>query len=566
MRLLDVRKYKVKEFTGRDIPPYAILSHTWDTDKAEVTLQDIESGRADQLPGFRKLVGCCEQAYNDGFDYVWIDTCCIDKTSSAELSEAINSMFIWYGDAEICYAYLSDVRGDGDGDQQLRDFASSRWFTRGWTLQELIAPAVVIFFAGDWSVVGSRSSLVRTIAQTTGIDRSFFSDDLLSVSRTSNHKHNRLGQFSVAQKMSWASKRQTTRVEDEAYCLLGIFGVNMPLLYGEGKMAFSRLQEEIMKRSSDHSIFAWDTYTRGVDGFLCDSPAGFAECRDIVEVVHAPDLPPYGVTNKGIQITLPVLDPATGYSFSDDSFPSDNIHFVISTPTPYLAVLNCAKSSSRDLLLGLSLEREGEAEGENSQHRPFLRYGSIRSVSTKVVEDKATRNTMFLKSRHGTVGSGVQLWKKSTEGPLVLIRLPSPEQFYGFNLSETLPRDLKWTIHESGMLSFRLSNGVIEIRTVLLLFERQDSCAFCLVVEPSYTSGGIGIMLLRNLPKDTPKPERMTWILNNRDNVPAKTVHNGPHNGLQEVEENEVWITTSVEKRLFGALIHLKMEDNLKSE
>lgn len=510
--------------------------------------EDIEKGRADQRLGFRKIVGCCDQANIDGFDYVWIDTCCIDKTSSAELSEAINSMFNWYGDAEICYAYLSDVLGSGDVDQKLRDFAKSRWFKRGWTLQELIAPTIVVFFAQDWSVIGSRSSLLGTIAQTTSIDRAFFSDGLLSVSRTSNH--NRLGQYSVAQKMSWASKRDTTRVEDKAYCLLGIFGVNLPLLYGEGKMAFIRLQEEIMKRSSDHSIFAWNAKGGGINGFLTDSPDGFTGCRDIIEVVHAPDLPPYGVTNKGIQITLPVLDPDTEYSLDDEEFQSDSIRFLVSTPNPHLAVLNCAHSNSRDSLLGLSLEREGERQGEGSQHRPFLRYGPLRSVPTKEVTTKARIRTMFLQSNREMVGSGVKLWRKSTEA-LVLIQQPPADQYCGFELTETWPLDLKWNSSKSGMLSLRLS--VVNIRPVFLLFEGQNSCAFCLVIESSYTPGSIKTKLLKNVPQRSTKAERMLWVLENRHGLPAQY-------GVQKAGNSMVLVTTLAERRLFGALIHLKVE------
>jgi hypothetical protein len=482
----------------------------------------------------------------------WIDTCCIDKTSSAELSEAINSMFKWYGDAEICYAYLSDVPGNGDIDQQWKEFANSRWFNRGWTLQELISPTIVIFFAQDWTVIGSRSSLLITIAQTTGIDRDLFSDGFLSASRTPNH--NRLSQYSIAQKMSWASKRQTTRVEDEAYCLLGIFGVNMPLLYGEGKMAFIRLQEEIMKRSSDHSIFAWNNQSEGINGFLTDSTGGFAGCSDIIEVLHATGLPPYGVTNKGIQITLPVLDPATEFSLDDDEFHSGDIRVVFSTPNPHLAVLNCANSNSRDSLLGLSLEREGERQGEDSQHRPFLRYGPLRSVPSKEVAAKAERKTMFLQSNRETVGSGVMLWRKSTEWPLVLIRPPPPDEFSGFKLAETWPLDLKWTTHESGMLSSRLSTGVFGIRPAFLLFEGQNSCTFCLAIESSRTSGSFETRIVNNVPQHLPKPDRIMWILENSHRPQV------PEDGVQAAGDSRVLVTTSAEKRPFGALIHLRVE------
>jgi hypothetical protein len=190
----------------------------------------MQSGEGNKKAGYSKIRGCCKAAAADGFEYVWIDTCCIDKTSSSELSEAINSMYKWYQEAEVCYVYLADVFPD----ISTSSFAKSRWFTRGWTLQELIAPSSVIFFDAHWRDIGTKASLVKPIAEITGIHI-----DALS--------NGRVSRFSVAQRMSWASRRETTREEDIAYCLLGIFSINMPLLYGEGQKAFLRLQEEIMK-------------------------------------------------------------------------------------------------------------------------------------------------------------------------------------------------------------------------------------------------------------------------------------------------------------------------------
>jgi hypothetical protein len=160
----------------------------------------------------------CAQAATDGFELVWIDTCCIDKTKSAGLSEAINSMFNWYRDATECYIYLADVTG-------VHDMDKSRWFTRGWTLQELIAPESAIFFNKEWSDFGTKSSLAENISSITNIPVQVL-------------LHQKGPRYSVAQVMSWTAKRQTTRVEDLGYCLLGIFGVNMPMIYGEGEQAF----------------------------------------------------------------------------------------------------------------------------------------------------------------------------------------------------------------------------------------------------------------------------------------------------------------------------------------
>ena len=190
-----------------------------------------------------KIRGCCELAEKHGYRWAWIDTCCIDKTSSAELSEAINSMFDWYRQAAVCYVYLHDVTSHELGPTS--EFYRSRWFTRGWTLQELIAPTSLIFFTKQWSILGTRTDLADDVAKITGVD----TDILLH--------HSELGTVSISQKMSWAAHRETTRLEDRAYSLLGIFGVNMPTIYGEGRAAFYRLQEEIMKVSSDQTIFAW---------------------------------------------------------------------------------------------------------------------------------------------------------------------------------------------------------------------------------------------------------------------------------------------------------------------
>ncbi|PVH83065.1 HET-domain-containing protein [Cadophora sp. DSE1049] len=238
MRLIHTGTRELHEFYD-DIPEYAILSHTWD--ERELLLEDFKCVDAKDLPGFEKVDNCCKLAANREFEYVWIDTCCIDKNSSAELQEAINSMYRWYKNAEVCFAYLSDVSSNTDLTKSTA-FKSSLWFTRGWTLQELIAPRNVEFYgnddAGKWSEIGTKSSLRSTIAEITGIP--------IDVLKTGDVKG-----ISIATRMSWASRRKTKRVEDQAYSLMGIFDVHMPMVYGEGKRAFERLQEEIMKVSND---------------------------------------------------------------------------------------------------------------------------------------------------------------------------------------------------------------------------------------------------------------------------------------------------------------------------
>ena len=223
-----------------DLPRYAILSHTWGDESEEVSYADFVHGVGRQKAGFQKIQFCVEQAAKDGLRYSWVDTCCIDRSSSAVLSQAITSMFRWYERATKCYVYLSDVLMSGQDSGRTPpawqlDFRSSRWFTRGWTLQEILAPKSVEFFSRDRRRLGDKRTLVRPINDVTGISVSALQGTPLS-------------EFEVDVRMSWAAKRDTKLKEDKAYSLLGIFGVSMPLIYGEGgDKAFCRLREEINK-------------------------------------------------------------------------------------------------------------------------------------------------------------------------------------------------------------------------------------------------------------------------------------------------------------------------------
>ncbi|EHK17332.1 uncharacterized protein TRIVIDRAFT_137229, partial [Trichoderma virens Gv29-8] len=244
MRLIDTSTLELIWFPKAP-PPYAILSHTWGLD--EVTFADFTNvPKRESKAGFSKIKQTCKQALKDGLSYAWVDTCCINKESSSELSEAINSMFRWYRDAAICYAYLEDVPEETNSSITNSSLINHcRWFTRGWTLQELLAPWDIVFFAANWATIGRKTGLGATIEQITGIPRAILTGD------------SRLDQVSVASRMNWAAKRQTTREEDIAYCLMGVFDVNMPMMYGEGKKAFIRLQEEILRQTEDDSLFAW---------------------------------------------------------------------------------------------------------------------------------------------------------------------------------------------------------------------------------------------------------------------------------------------------------------------
>ena len=227
-------------FSEGSIPPYAILSHRWGGDHEEVTLEEITNGTEERKHGYTKIRQCGQQAAQDGLDYFWVDTCCIDKEDPTELSQSINSMFLWYRNAAKCYVYLSDVyeiSTDGenktDSPHWKVEFRRSEWFRRGWTLQELLAPSTVIFFSRFWKKIGDKTSLKREIGEITGIPESALEGA-------------RLSSFTHQERFFWMQERQTKKAVDKAYALLGIFGVRMALNYDESvKSAYKRLQEEI---------------------------------------------------------------------------------------------------------------------------------------------------------------------------------------------------------------------------------------------------------------------------------------------------------------------------------
>ncbi|CAN9152893.1 unnamed protein product [Alternaria alternata] len=309
IRLIDTETLELKSFVGTSVPGYAILSHTWGSEADEVTLQDLlaisrgsESSKKNRL-GYRKINETCQKAKSTGIEYCWVDTCCIDKTSSAELSEAINSMFRWYRDAVICYVLLSDFEiGDS---RDLTPIGKCRWFKRGWCLQELVAPQRVEFFNRSWNFLGSRKDLSDQISKITAIAKNVLTGEVP------------IAKLPVAQRLAWAANRDTTRKEDIAYCLLGIFDIHMPILYGEGTRAFIRLQEEIMKQSNDRSIFASeqpDDASRYCS-LLAPGPECFAQCAHLVHIEsHVYQGSAYSLTNRGLQFseTELCIDYATG--------------------------------------------------------------------------------------------------------------------------------------------------------------------------------------------------------------------------------------------------------------
>jgi hypothetical protein len=306
MRLINSQTFELRSFLPHEIPEYVILSHRWGPE--EITYKNIiqnpisdEKSPARQLQGFAKVKDTCKLASDDGYSWVWIDSCCIDKESSTDVDKAINSMWAYYMKSNICYVYMADIPDALAG--WSINFQKSNWFTRGWTLQELIAPVYVEFYAADWSPIGTKLERYKEIAEITTIDR-----DLLALNKP-------IDGYTTAERLSWAAHRQVTQEEDESYSLLGLFQIHMPMLYGEGRSrAFARLQEEIYLSTCDDSIFLF-RYSIHVDDqpLIADCPTRFcqrANCdlcqRQIGGVQSFPSQIPYcSVTESNFWRTQP---------------------------------------------------------------------------------------------------------------------------------------------------------------------------------------------------------------------------------------------------------------------
>lgn len=275
----------VEYIDNKPIPPYAILSHTWLLAKDEVTFKDMKKGRGFEKKGYAKITFCAEQAQRDGLKFFWVDTCCIDKSQGPELSEAITSMYRWYQEAAKCYVYLRDVRCDIRSPSTVEEaLRQSRWFKRGWTLQELLAPSVVQFYSEKGSYLGDRSSLCKLIAECTNIPRSALTGTCLS-------------EFKVEHRLSWMRERQTTKAEDKVYALLGICGVVLIPNYGEGyDNAFARLEREIQQSSTVSEekyrrTQSLESKLQLLQTQICNKPRnlGFPGCGSLDERVRIDD-------------------------------------------------------------------------------------------------------------------------------------------------------------------------------------------------------------------------------------------------------------------------------------
>ncbi|RMJ14382.1 hypothetical protein CDV36_005907 [Fusarium kuroshium] len=332
MRLLETKSYEL--FEASDIPApfpsYAILSHTWISSKDEITYQDMKTRKGDikndvyKQKGWSKLRKYCDRAAKDGWEWAWMDTCCIDKTNPADTQEAINAMFRWYQSAGICYAHLEDVdvlrdvknmdlpqNVDFDGTVGSRNaanpngplhkalerfFIKAKWFTRGWTLQELLAPHYLVFVDRAWRRIGTRESWAHEIERASNIE----AHHLTSFEPTD------FASCSTAMRFSWASGRETTVEEDETYSLLGLFGISLPLIYGEGsRQAFNRLQRQLIIVYNDDSLFSWKEpqaiASKSGWGILARSVKDFWDASKVKALGHYGNT--FSMTNQGLAIT-----------------------------------------------------------------------------------------------------------------------------------------------------------------------------------------------------------------------------------------------------------------------
>lgn len=418
MRLINVNTLEFHEFYGSQLEgvSYAILSHTWHDE--EVSYQEMKNERrhAQSKDGYTKILFTVTQAKKDQLNWVWIDTCCIDKTSSADLTEAINSMYRWYERSVVCYAYLQDVDSSPLVEDDDTQFKRSRWLTRGWTLQELIAPERVIFYSKDWEQIGEKLAVLsstRTVSQiwgergknalcvATGIPHG-----LLFGARSKDH-------YSVAQRMSWASRRVCTRIEDTAYCLLGLFDINMPLLYGEEERAFTRLQEEIIRTMDDHSIYAWtipkDYYwyhtTHGstiaqhnniawsFHPMLASSPRLFQHGRHVV-CSDPESHEPSGLTKHGVRIQL---------NLKPHRFPVSGHILGLSNRKAFFAVLNCRHEyypKRRIAVLLVMAPSTTKYQGNDPGISHFYRVATLDNSEVDLSEDKsAIKELIYIKQK-----------------------------------------------------------------------------------------------------------------------------------------------------------------------
>ncbi|KAF2822102.1 hypothetical protein CC86DRAFT_95609 [Ophiobolus disseminans] len=482
MRLIDANTLELRSFNDNEIPEYAILSHTWGSDEisyqelvwinriktfsssfrqssvsssfASTSSQDEQSGLmlasmemllrgnwnsgttssgvAEQellkRSGYSKITNAAKIAKRLSLEWIWIDTCCIDKSSSAELQEAINSMYRWYWSAEVCIVYLSDIETPPANTPKTLSqigqmaFESSRWTKRGWTLQELVASVTCRFYFQDWTCMGNKADLVEELCDVTGIPISVLEDP------------RSIQEVSVAERMSWAANRETTRLEDLGYCLLGLFDIQMPLLYGEGEKAFLRLQEEILKTTDDYSLFAWSATTTDTSmyrGLLARSPLEFQYCGS--------------VEREPILSTFPISSTAIGLRVQLEFLPDPN------NKKQVLAMIRSCNAMNQRLAIHLKCLDDS------------MQYARVNAGSLVAIDDWPTGQLRNVYVRQNlqipadfttTEFSHFHVRRRSTKDSVSQVRIISASPHDRWN----------WDKHE-----FRISSHTSEVTAMFLL-------------------------------------------------------------------------------------------------
>lgn len=497
--MLLINTVTIRLEARKDNTEYAILSHRW-KDGGEVLFAEMSVDgedpkavrtrdaylRATKPSGWAKIEGTCKQARRDKIDYVWIDTCCIDKRSSAVESEEINSMYRYYQEAKVCYAYLAGLPSQKEPSFDAA-LGAHEWFTRGWTLQELIAPRHVNFFTDrclpggdvdntDWVFLGNKKiDLCERLSRITGIDV-----DILQYTRD-------IHSVSVAKRMSWAAKRTTFKDEDRAYSLIGLFNVNMPLIYGEGGKAFIRLQEEIMKESSDESLFAWrdpQAHPASRSGLLATSPALFAESGRFFGYYDWEPRNPFFKTNHGLRITLPLR-----------AMHPEGTH-----GGKTMAALNCPAPGRTDGFAGLLLERVTVYENVDQAGKFYEQYvrAELANIFTlNTAQERGNMTTLYVRS-------------SAPPPPVypnhVLQLNRGPEPGSGYRLyatigvkSTTFLQLKSWSWIPKGLVSaFTIHKEPGTRLAAVLAFTRPDHTMFTMLLGSLNDLGDLSVVLLNN--------------------------------------------------------------------
>ncbi|KAK5653965.1 hypothetical protein OQA88_7641 [Cercophora sp. LCS_1] len=478
-------------------------------------------------PSFAKISLACGQAEREGIQWIWIDSVCVNRESSAELTEAINSMWTWYSQAAVCYAFLEDVQhGKMRGGYRVwkDDFVQSRWFKRGWTLQELLAPRKLVFYGAGWKMLGTKSGLVRTVEKASGIDRRTLLEPGM------------VGKASVARRMAWASGRSTSLPEDMAYSLMGLFGVKMVPMYGEGgEEAFGRLQEEIIKKCDDQTIFAWGILgeeerpilhhteqeefggeeVEGTMPVLARSPRDF---KGMEKVVPAPtgqglDAVDYGMTNKGVRIKLHMIKIGKGREVESQGY--------------YLAALDCRHEQEDPI------DRLGIFLAATDQPNVFLRTRTKKHtrISGEDLEKAKPRVVYISNMVGGFAGDGSEeekLFVKASD-------LISP----GYDIIDTQAKQAQWnrefcTMRLAGVAPLENSKqAVVYQLAVLMFFNRHLKSGLCVRIIVDQATNECFVDLV-------PPPEPRSEEEKRRDNMTPEEEDDEELNQLRK-QARKLW-------------------------